>query len=109
MALAEHAAGSESFTALMNKNGAAGNEEHAFSNCTGIPAAEHYSGEDMAVLARELTGHELFFSWSGRWMDKLEHSGGRVTELVNPNRLVRFFDGCDRNENRLYRRRRDIA
>ncbi len=42
-------------------------------------------------------------------MDKLEHSGGRVTELVNTNRLVRFFDGCDRNENRLYRRRRDIA
>lgn len=98
VALAEHAAGSESgFTALMNKKAEQlGMKNTHFSNCTGMPAAEHYStARDMAVLARELAGHELFFSWSGRWMDKLEHSGGRVTELVNTNRLVRFFDGCD--------------
>ena len=98
VALAEHAAGSESgFTALMNKKAEQlGMKNTHFSNCTGMPAAEHYStARDMAVLARELAGHELFFSWSGRWMDKLEHSGGRVTELVNTNRLVRFFDGCN--------------
>ncbi len=32
-----------------------------FPIAQGMPAAEHYSGEDMAVLARELAGHELFF------------------------------------------------
>ena len=29
------------------------------------------------------------------WMDTLTHPSGRVTDLTNTNRLVRFYDGCD--------------
>jgi D-alanyl-D-alanine carboxypeptidase (penicillin-binding protein 5/6) len=28
-------------------------------------------------------------------MDRMVHPGGRETELVNPNKLVRFYNGCD--------------
>ena len=34
-------------------------------------------------------------AYSSVWIDKLTHPGGRVTDLTNTNRLVRFYQGCD--------------
>lgn len=65
-----------------------------FVNCTGFDEEGHYTcAQDVAVLARELmTGYgEQLTRFSTIWMDSLR-SGG--TQLVNTNRLIRFYDGA---------------
>ena len=39
--------------------------------------------------------HPEYFTYGAVWMDTLTHPSGRVTDLTNTNRLVRFYDGCD--------------
>jgi len=98
VALAEHTAGSEqNFVERMNKRAAElGLSNTAYQNCTGLPAAGQYTtARDVATLSREVAKHPRFFGYSRIWMDTIAHKGGRVTELTNTNRLVRFFDGCD--------------
>lgn len=64
-----------------------------FVNCTGFDEEGHYTcAQDVAAMARELMEHhsDLIVPYSTIWMDSLR-SG--ETELVNTNRLVRFYDG----------------
>lgn len=98
IAMAEHLAGSEEgFVQKMNaKAQALGMKDTTFVNCTGMPVDGHVSSAyDVALMSTELLGHSDYFKWSSIWMDQLVHKGGRITELTNTNRLVRFFDGCD--------------
>ncbi len=53
------------------------------------------SPTDLVKIGRELTKHKNYLSLSSEYVKSLEHPGGRLTELANPNRLVRFYSGCD--------------
>ncbi len=94
-ALAEHIAGSEEgFVKLMNEKARElGMNDTNFVNCTGLDddTTEHLtSAYDIALMSCELLKHERIQNYTTVWMDKLR-SG--ATQLVNTNRLVRFYKG----------------
>lgn len=98
VALAEYFNGNEkSFTNRMNKRAKElGMNDTNYANCTGLPAPEQYScAKDCALLMREVLKHDLYHNYSTIWMDELVHPSGRKTELVNTNKLIRYFEGCD--------------
>jgi len=98
VALAEYFNGNEkAFTNRMNRRAKElGMNDTHYANCTGLPAPEQYSSaKDTAVLMKEILKHEIYHDYSTIWMDKLIHPSGRETELVNTNRLIRYFQGCD--------------
>ena len=98
VALAEALYGSEALCVdAMNRRaeelGMAGTH---FENCTGLPAAgQHTTARDVAVMSRQMFAHERYFGYSGVWMEDIDHGDGRVTQLVNTNKLLRLCDGCD--------------
>ncbi|MBO7527687.1 MAG: D-alanyl-D-alanine carboxypeptidase, partial [Clostridia bacterium] len=98
VALAEAISGSEDqFVVLMNdtaKN--LGMNNTVYANCTGLPAPEQYScARDCAVILKNILKYEYYHKFSNIWMDELVHPSGRKTELVNTNKLVKYYDGCD--------------
>ena len=98
VALAEYFNGNENaFVNRMNRRAKElGMKDTHYSNCTGLPAAEQYSSaKDTAILLKEILKHEAYHNYSTIWMDKLVHPSGRETELVNTNRLIRYYQGCD--------------
>ena len=98
VALAEHISGSEkAFVVKMNERAKElGMNDTYYVNCTGLPAPEQYScAQDCAIVLKEVAEHELYHKYSTIWMDELVHPSGRKTELVNTNRLIRYYDGCD--------------
>ena len=98
VALSEYIAGSESsFVEIMNKRAQElGLTNTVYQNCTGLPAAGQFScAKDMARLLNEVIRHDKYFDYSSIWMDTLKHSAGRETELVNTNKLIRYYNGCD--------------
>ena len=98
VALAEYFNGNEkAFTNRMNKRAKElGMKDTHYSNCTGLPAPEQYSSaKDTAILLKEILKHEIYHNYSTIWMDTLTHPSGRTTDLVNTNRLIRYFKGCD--------------
>jgi len=98
VALAEHIAGSvQVFVDRMNERARQLNMENThFVNSTGLPAEGHYTtARDVARMAIELSGHELYYRYSTIWLDEVVHESGRSTSLTNTNRLIRLYDGCD--------------
>lgn len=94
MALAEHIGGSEEgFVAMMNNRAAElSMNDTTFINPTGLDAEGHLSSAyDIAIMSKELMKHEKIKLYTTIWMDSLR--GGK-TELVNTNKLVRFYKGC---------------
>ncbi|MBO5909420.1 MAG: D-alanyl-D-alanine carboxypeptidase [Clostridia bacterium] len=92
--LGEAIAGSEeSFVAMMNERAAQlGLEDTTFINCTGLDADGHLtSAYDIAIMSKELIKHDLIKNYSTVWMDSLRNG---ESELVNTNKLVRFYEGC---------------
>jgi D-alanyl-D-alanine carboxypeptidase (penicillin-binding protein 5/6) len=93
-ALGEAIAGSEEgFVAMMNARAAElGMSNTHFVNCTGLDADGHLTtARDIAAMSRELIKHDLIKSYTTIWMDTLR---GGQTQLVNTNKLVRFYDGA---------------
>lgn len=98
VALAEHSMGSQdSFVESMNRRAAQLGLAHTvYKNTTGLPVeGQHTTARDVAVLSQEVLKHERFFEYSTVWMEDLTHNSGRVTSLVNTNRLIRFYEGAD--------------
>ena len=98
VALAEYFNGNEkSFVNRMNRRAKElGMNDTNYVNCTGLPAPEQYScAKDSCLLMREILKHDLYHKYSSIWMDTLTHPSGRETELVNTNKLIRYFQGCD--------------
>ena len=94
VALAEAVSGSEeTFVNEMNKKAKAiGMNSTTFINCTGLDAEGHTTtAHDVALMSRELIGHELIKQYSTVWMETLRNG---ESELVNTNKLVRFYEGC---------------
>lgn len=95
--LAENYSGSEAlFVDVMNsKAKELGMVNTLYANSTGLPAFNQYStAHDIAKLLKVVSKHELYHKYSSIWMDNLVHESGRVTELVNTNRLVKYYPGC---------------
>ncbi len=95
--LAETIAGSEeNFARLMNEKASELNLENTnYVNSTGLPTASQYSSaKDCAILLKEVSKFDLYHKYSSIWMDKLNHPKGRESELVNTNKLIRYYKGC---------------
>lgn len=93
VALGELVAGSEEgFVALMNKKAKElGMTNTTFKNCSGLDAEGHLTtAHDVSVMSRELIKHDLIKNYTTIWMDTLR---GGESELVNTNKLVRFYNG----------------
>lgn len=98
VALAEYFNGNENaFANRMNKRAKElGMTDTHYANCTGLPAPEQYSSaKDTAIVLKEILKHDIYHNYSTIWMDELTHPSGRKTELVNTNRLIRYYQGCD--------------
>lgn len=98
VALAEAVCGTEeAFVEKMNEKAAALHLQNThYVNSTGLPAEGQYTcARDVAVIANALCTHPDYFRYAALWMDTLTHPSGRVTDLTNTNRLVRFYEGCD--------------
>ena len=98
VALSEYLCGSEeAFVARMNARAQdLGMTNTHYVNCTGYPQDGQYTtARDVCTLCCEISKHPAYTTYSSVWIDKLTHPGGRVTDLTNTNRLVRFYQGCD--------------
>lgn len=98
VAVAEYLYGSvEAFVNAMNDRAKElGLTDTVFVNCTGLPREGQYScAADVAVMFKDLIRHEKFFEFANVWMYDFVHPDGRVTQLTNTNKLIRFYDGCD--------------
>lgn len=98
VALAEYLCGNEdAFVARMNARAQElGMTNTMYVNCTGYPQEGQYTtARDVCTLCCEVAKHPAYTTYSSVWIDTLTHPGGRVTDLTNTNRLVRFYDGCD--------------
>lgn len=92
---AEKIAGSEAnFVNLMNERAKnMGLKYTHFENCTGLDADGHLTtAREVSILARELLKHKEIFKYTTIWMDQLRDG---KTELVNTNRLIRFYPGAN--------------
>lgn len=94
-ALGERIAGSEEgFVRMMNERAKQlGMNDTNFVNCTGLDdeTEEHLtSAYDIALMSKELLSHERIRNYTTVWMDSLRDG---KTELVNTNKLVRFYKG----------------
>lgn len=93
IALAEHTAGSEAqFVKLMNKRARTmGLKNTKFTGCVGFDNEGHYSSaEDIAIMTAELMEKEYYRGWLLTWLDYLR---GGETQLLNTNKLVRYYGG----------------
>ncbi len=94
-ALGEHIAGSEeAFVQLMNEKAKAmGMNNTTFENCSGLDddTKNHFStAYDIAIMSRALLKHKEISKYTTVWMDTLRDG---KTQLVNTNKLVRFYKG----------------
>ncbi|MGN1409763.1 MAG: D-alanyl-D-alanine carboxypeptidase family protein [Eubacteriales bacterium] len=96
VALAEKTAGSEdAFVVRMNERAAElGMNNTHFENVTGLDddTTKHLtSAYDIALMSRELLGHEIIMKYSTIWMDTIRDG---AFGLTNTNRLIRFYQGA---------------
>lgn len=93
--LGEYVSGSETaFVKAMNDRAAAlGMNNTHFDNCTGLDDTTDThltTAYDIALMSCELLKHDFIKEYTTIWMDSLRNG---ETQLVNTNRLVRFYDG----------------
>ena len=95
VALAEHMAGSEeAFVARMNRRAEAlGLRDTHFTSCSGLTDSdEHYTcAHDLAVISRELIGHEMIKQYTTIWMDSIRDG---AFGLSNTNKLIYHYRGA---------------
>lgn len=93
--LGEYVSGSEeAFIDLMNTRAKElGMNNTFFVNATGLDDStdEHLTtARDIALMSKELLKYDFILEYTTVWMDSLRNG---ETELVNTNKLVRFYDG----------------
>lgn len=98
VALSEYLGGSEeAFVEKMNKRAKElGMNKTTFKNCTGLPKDGHIStAHDISLMSMELLKHPKILKYTGTYMETISEGRKSPIELVNHNKLVRFFNGCD--------------
>ena len=66
--------------------------DRVLTDCLGTGTA--FSARDLCALGAAAVKSEHFCRWSGQYMEHIVHAGGRETELVNANRMIRSYSGC---------------
>ena len=66
--------------------------ERTLTDCLGTGVA--FSARDLCALGTAAVKSEHFCRWSAQYMEHIVHAGGRETELVNANRMIRSYSGC---------------
>jgi len=95
--LAEGIGGNENnFVNMMNaKAKTLGMNNTKYFNSTGLHEGEQYStAKDTAILLNEVSKYDIYQKDCSIWMDELIHPSGRKTELVNTNRLIKYYPHC---------------
>ncbi len=98
VAMAEYIAGSEdAFVNLMNEKAKSlGMKDTNFKNCTGLNGEGHLTtAYDISIMSRELLKHPSILKYTGTYMETISEGRKTPIALVNHNKLVRFFKGCD--------------
>ena len=98
VALAERICGSvEGFIDLMNARAVKYDmRDTKFVNVTGLPEDNQYStAKDVSKMMKNLLKHQKYYDFSMIYLENFTHPDGRVTELTNTNKLIRFYQGCD--------------
>ncbi len=98
VALAEYISGSEGEFVIQMNNKAKdlGMVNTTFKNCHGLPENGHVmTAKDIAIMSQELLKYEEILKFTGTYMETLSEGRRTPIEMVNHNKLVRFFDGCD--------------
>lgn len=98
VAMAEYLGGTEdAFVKLMNDRAQElGMKNTSFKNCTGLPSEGHLStAYDIALMSKELLKHTQVLKYTGTYMETISEGRKSPIGLVNHNKLVRFFKGCD--------------
>lgn len=98
VALAEYLGGTEdAFVEMMNKRSEElGMTNTTFKNSNGLPISGHLStARDIGIMSMELLKHKDILKYSSIYMETLSEGRKTPIELVNHNKLVRFFEGCD--------------
>ena len=98
VALAEYLGGTEeAFVEMMNKRAQdLGMTNTTFKNCNGLPKEGHLStARDISIMSLELLKHPTILKYTGTYMETISEGRLSPIELVNHNKLVRFFEGCD--------------
>ncbi len=94
VALAEKVAGSEeAFVAKMNQKAKElGMKNTNFTNACGLDDDNLYtSAKDVAIMSKALISHELIKQYTTIWLDTVRNE---TVQLVNTNKLVRFYKGA---------------
>lgn len=97
-AMAEYLSGSEeAFVKLMNDRAQElGMKDTTFKNCSGLSAPGHVTtAYDISLMSRELLKHPAVLKYTGTYMETISEGRKSPIGLVNHNKLVRFFKGCD--------------
>lgn len=97
-AMAEYLSGSEeAFVKLMNDRAQElGMKDTTFKNCCGLSAPGHVTtAYDISLMSRELLKHPAVLKYTGTYMETISEGRKSPIGLVNHNKLVRFFKGCD--------------
>ena len=98
VAMAEFLEGSEeAFAVKMNERAKElGMTNTHFENATGLSASGHLStARDISIMSRELLKHPIILKYSSIYMETISEGRKTPIELVNHNKLVRFYKGCD--------------
>ncbi len=66
--------------------------ERTLTDCLGSGTA--FSARDLCAMGTAAVKSEHFCRWSGQYREHIVHAGGRETELVNANRMIRSYSGC---------------
>ena len=98
VAMAEYLGVTEdAFVEMMNKRAQElGMTNTTFKNCNGLPESGHMTtARDISIMSQELLKHPTILKYSGTYMETISEGRKSPIELVNHNKLVRFFEGCD--------------
>lgn len=66
--------------------------EKTFEDCVGTGVK--FTAEELLLLGLAAAESPTFCQWSGVYMEEIIHEGGRTTELVSANRMLRSYSGC---------------
>lgn len=97
IALAEKNYGSiDAFVEKMNEKASELGLNSTFTNVTGFEDEKQLStAEDVAKLASYVLKMGGYTKYSKEYMYELVHPSGRITDIVNTNRLIKTYTDCD--------------
>ena len=68
-----------------------------FCNATGLPdsGTQYSTAKDVTTMMRNLLSHQKYYDYAGITLEDYVHPDGRKTQMVNTNKLIRSYPGCD--------------